>query len=195
MTPKGDVRYILTNFGVTYNSNDKATEVLVTMADITRIKRAEMALQEANTLKDQLFSIIGHDLRSPIGSINQLATLLEDGWGKYDEENLLRILNTITTTSSETYKLLENLLEWAKAQRTDSFKPVKTNISSLIEEVITLKKSVADAKNITLQANLPSTATAIVDIEMVKTALRNILSNSIKFTPNSGVIQIGGAHV
>ena len=190
MTPKGDVRYILTNFGVTYNSNDKATEVLVTMADITRIKRAEMALQEANTLKDQLFSIIGHDLRSPIGSINQLATLLEDGWGKYDEENLLRILNTITTTSSETYKLLENLLEWAKAQRTDSFKPVKTNISSLIEEVITLKKSVADAKNITLQANLPSTATAIVDIEMVKTALRNILSNSIKFTPNSGVIQV-----
>lgn len=190
MTPKGEVRYILTNFGVSQNNDLKVTEVLVTMADITRIKKAEMALQEANTLKDQLFSIIGHDLRSPIGSISQLAKLLEDGWGTYDEESLKRVLNTITNTSIETFKLLESLLEWAKAQRTENFAPAKTNLSSLIEEVVSLKKSVADSKNIDLQVNLLPTAVVMVDGDMIKTALRNIINNSIKFTPNTGSIVV-----
>lgn len=190
ITNDGDVKYILVNFGLTINRYNQVTEVLVTMADITRIKKAEMALQEANVLKDQLFSIIGHDLKSPIGSINQLIDLFIDGFEEHDEESSKSILNTLKSTSEETYKLLENLLDWAKSQRTDSYKPEKTNLVPLIEQVLALSKGVAETKRINIHHQLIDKANVIIDVDMIKTVLRNLISNSVKFTPDSGFISI-----
>ncbi|MFP4555658.1 MAG: PAS domain S-box protein [Bacteroidales bacterium] len=191
ITHNGDVKYILVNFGLTTNRYNQVVEVLITMADITRIKKAEMALQEANVLKDQLFSIIGHDLKSPIGSINQLVNLYIDGLEEHDDETSKSVLQTLKITSEETYKLLENLLDWAKTQRTDSYKPEKTNLVALVEQVLALTKGAAEAKNITVQQHLIDSAYVIIDVDMIKTVLRNLISNSIKFTPNSGAISIG----
>jgi PAS domain S-box-containing protein len=186
----GEVKYILVNFGLTILPSKEVKEVLITMADITRIKMAEMALQEANALKDQLFSIISHDLRSPISSMSQLTEMLKNSWKTYDEETNISIIKTLESTSIETYKLLENLLEWANNQRFDKFKPVQTNLIPLIEEVAKLKAVVANSKEISLVKNLLPEAIVIVDVEMVKTILRNLLTNSIKFTPKRGSITI-----
>jgi len=190
ITPKGDIRYTLTNFGKIVDENDKVVEVVATLADITRIKQAEMSLLETNALKDQILSIIGHDLRSPIGSMKQLIDIYADGWKEYDVESADSIIKTLQETSGETYKLLENLLEWANSQQKSNFKPERTDLVLLAEQVIKLSKSVADGKGITLQKNLPDKAMAFVDVEMIKTIIRNLISNSIKFTPASGVIMV-----
>jgi signal transduction histidine kinase len=160
------------------------------MADITRIKQAEMALLEANALKDQLFSIIGHDLRSPIGSMNQMIEMYASQWKEFDEETSTSILNTLKDTSHETYKLLENLLGWAKSQNSSIFKPETTNLTLLTEQVITLSKGIAEGKNINIQKDLLPKALVMIDKEMINTVIRNLLSNSIKFTPHSGTIMV-----
>jgi PAS domain S-box-containing protein len=186
----GDIKHLLVNFGVTRDQNNHVIEVLVTMADITRNKNAEIALQETNILKDQLFSIISHDLRSPIASINQLVDLYEKDRMLLDEETSASILQTLKLTSHETFKLLENLLEWANAQRTDSYNPEKTNLVEIANQVIALSTGIAKSKGIELQSNLLTSAPVFVDGEMIKTALRNLISNSIKFTPPKGVVSI-----
>ncbi|MDD2196649.1 MAG: PAS domain S-box protein [Bacteroidales bacterium] len=190
ITPNGDVKYILSNFGITKDDKDNVKEVLVTLADITRIKEAEMAWQEANTLKDQLFSIISHDLRSPISSISQLIELYADQKDGMDKETRESTLNTLQTTSKETYALLENLLEWANSQRTDIYKPKRTNLAPLFDQVIALSLGAANAKGISIQKDIEENIPVFVDEEMIKTALRNLVSNSIKFTPNSGTVNI-----
>ncbi|MDX9768808.1 MAG: PAS domain S-box protein [Tenuifilaceae bacterium] len=187
---QGEVKYLLINFGLSLNDNKQVKEILITLADITRIKKAEMALHEANALKDQLFSIIGHDLRSPISSINQLVEILNAHWSDWDEETIRSTLDTLKTTSSETYKLLVNLLEWANAQRTDSFKPTQVDLSQLVDDVLTLMKSTAKGKRIAIEKNLLDKAMVFADEEMIKTALRNLIGNSIKFTPSGGKVII-----
>jgi PAS domain S-box-containing protein len=191
ITPNGEIRYLMANFGVSQNMSNQVTEVLVTLADITRIKKAEMALQEANAMKDQLFSIIGHDLRSPIGAMEQLINMYIANRNEYDEESEKSVLDTLSQTSKETYVLLENLLEWAKSQQ-KGFAPVKTDLKETITQVTDLFKGTAEAKQINLMLDIQvDKAFTFIDIEMVKTALRNLISNSIKFTPTSGSVIIG----
>ncbi len=187
---QGEVKYLMVNFGLTLQSDNQVKEVLITLADITRIKMAEMALLEANALKDQLFSIIGHDLRSPISSINQLIDILHSHWAEWDEETTSSTLETLKSTSAETFKLLENLLEWAKSQRTESFKPVQVDLIPLIEDVVVLTKGSASSKGISIKRNLLPKAPVFVDVEMIKTVLRNLISNSIKFTATGGLITL-----
>lgn len=189
ISQKGEVKHLLLNFGVTKKAHE-VSEVLVTLIDITRIKEAENALIEANVLKDQLFAIIGHDLRSPIGSINQLVEHFASNRKDLDNDTQQGIVDILKKTSNETYLLLEDLLGWAKSQKTYSFKPVHTNFTAIANEVVGFSKTIAESKAITISLNLPLKVPVIADTEMLKTVLRNLLSNSIKFTPNGGSIVI-----
>jgi signal transduction histidine kinase len=185
ISQKGEVKHLLLNFGVVKKANE-VSEVLVTLIDITRIKEAENALIEANVLKDQLFAIIGHDLRSPIGSISQLVDHFATTRNELDDETQQGIIDILKKTANDTYALLEDLLGWAKSQKTYSFKPIHTNFTTIANEVIGLSKTIAESKGIAISSNLPLKVPVIADTEMLKTALRNLLSNSIKFTPNGG---------
>jgi len=190
LTPSGDVKYVLINFGVLKDNSLQVKEVLITLADITRIKQAEMALQETNALKDQLFSIIGHDLRSPLGAIKQMTEILLNNKREIDESSMIAVLTSLKKTSDETYDLLVNLLEWAKSQQIDSFKPIISDLVTLVNQVLSISQGMADAKNISLKKSLPLNAPVIVDVEMIKTILRNLIGNSIKFTPQMGVVMV-----
>ncbi|HPF93777.1 MAG TPA: HAMP domain-containing sensor histidine kinase, partial [Tenuifilaceae bacterium] len=150
-------------------------------------------LQEANALKDQLFSIISHDLRSPISSISQLIDLYTEQKDEIDSDTSNSILNTLQNTSKETYKLLENLLEWASSQRTSSYKPNALNLAPVISQIVSLSQGAAEAKQISILNDYANEIPVFVDEEMLKTAIRNLLSNSIKFTPTSGTISITSA--
>lgn len=193
ITSTGEVKYLLLNIGFNIGSSVAVSEVVTTLADITEIKKAEIALQEANSLKDQLFSIIGHDLRSPIGSINQMITYLAENLNTIDQSTLNEIISTLKDSSMETFNLLENLLEWAKSQRQVSFKPEKIHVKLTIDETMSLLSGMSSQKNITITNNLNSTETVFADPYMLKTILRNLISNAIKFTPNNGNIKIDGA--
>jgi signal transduction histidine kinase len=189
VTPKGELRHLLLNFGVT-EKNGEVVEVIVTMADVTQMKETEYALSQANALKDQLFSIIAHDLRSPIGALAQLATHFVQNRKELDESDTNNVLELLQKTSVETYNLLEELLEWARSQQNQTIRPVEANLPELIRDVVQLSSSIAVGKGISISLSIPAKAKVIADVEMVKTIIRNLISNSIKFTPQGGVVTV-----
>jgi len=106
-------------------------------------------------------------------------------------EKIERFLKLIFTSSINGNKLLENLLQWSRSQTGRiAYDPVNLNLSTIIQEVINLLDGDALHKNISLQPIIDHSLTVLADENMVKTILRNLISNAIKFTPNNGSIFI-----
>ncbi len=181
--------------------NDYKGEVIGTFGlsrNITKQKEAEEKLlkvneelKEINTAKDKLFSIIGHDLRGPSNNIIGLSTQLLENIDVFDKEEIKMFLVFINSAAQNTSVLLENLLNWANTQTGKIvFKPQKLCFSEIAQEVILLKKSIAESKNITLNQTSTDKIEVMADKNMLKVILRNLISNAIKFTNSGGKIGV-----
>ena len=153
------------------------------------LKESEQQLKELNTTKDKLFSIIAHDLRTPFTNIIGLTGLLIDNSIDFEEsEKYIKILNS---SAKNTLILLDNLLNWAKSQTGQLiFKPEKIIISNVIQEIIALNKLHADTKSISVSYTSSNDLEVFADVNMLRTVLRNLISNAIKFTNTGGLVNI-----
>ncbi|MCI9846029.1 sensor histidine kinase [Flavobacterium pectinovorum] len=141
--------------------------------------------------KNQFFSIISHDLRGPLGSAVSLSGLLTEDIEKHSEEEIKEISEMLYQSNKNSYKLLENLLEWSQVQTgMITFSPKKTTLNALIKENIELNKNAALNKNITLLFDSAELIEIEVDKNMIDTVLRNLLNNAIKFTSKNGKVEI-----
>ena len=153
-----------------------------------KIEESEQSLKRANNAKDLLFSIISHDLRSPIASVSSLAELIEENIDIKDQKKI------ITAIRDETTKLLtltEDLLIWAKSQNKGiTYSPSNFNLSALINNILNnLDKRIQD-KKLYIKNDYPVKYMVTADKEMLSTIIRNILSNAIKFSFPNGNIDI-----
>lgn len=180
------------------NYNDKIIGLIGCIVDIHENKQAEKKLQEyaeelkkINNSKDKFFSIIAHDLKNPFITLLGLTeALLEDYYEMADAE-ILEYISQLRKTSKSTYQLLENLLQWSRSQTGRlKIEPSKFDIYTITEEVFNLISTAALAKKIKLQNNIKHNELVYADREMIKTVLRNLLANAIKFTPDGGEISI-----
>lgn len=153
--------------------------------------KSETALQELNATKDKFFSIIAHDLKNPFHNLIGLSEVLIEDIDEYDHESIKEVLELILESSSKGYYLLENLLEWSRSQ-TDRIRyaPQKINLTETTDESIELLYEIADNKKITLINRLDSNFEAYADENMIKTVIRNLVSNAIKFTNTMGTVKI-----
>jgi signal transduction histidine kinase len=166
--------------------------------DISERKKSELALlkskeelKELNFTKDKLFSIIGHDLRNPFNNIIGLSDLLIESANDPAFNESVKYLEIINDTAIKTRVLLDHLLNWAKAQTGQlSFKPEKVVLSKVILDVINLERPITNAKNISLNYSGEDETKVYVDVNMLKTILRNLISNAIKFTKSGGSIRV-----
>jgi signal transduction histidine kinase len=150
-------------------------------------------LKKTNALKDNMFSIIAHDLRGPIGNFQGLLELMGKGSKHNDPDENDEILELMRQSASSTYSLLENLLNWARAQKDEiDFRPKAENLRDLVNEVVQLKSSEAEQKDIRLNHNLDTDLHGKVDYHMVNLVIRNLVDNAIKFTPRGGEVDIRG---
>lgn len=149
-------------------------------------------LEKANLTKDKFFSIIAHDLRSPIGTISQYIDFISEELETLDKSSLLDDFKILKKLSKTSYELLENLLFWAFSQKDIALecKPVKGNIYELVENNINLFKQIANKKSILLKNEVEKNLEALFDYNMIETVIRNILNNAIKYTNNKGLITI-----
>lgn len=160
---------------------------------IAKVKAEEngIKLKELNVTRDKLFSIIAHDLRSPFNSILGFSSLLIDNHKEINYEDQIEYLNAINSSANNTLILLDNLLSWAKSQSGQiNFKPEKIALNSIINEIIELVNSIAKLKNISLNYDSPREIEVFTDQNILKTVLRNLISNSIKFTKPGGNINV-----
>ncbi len=152
---------------------------------------SENNLKELNSTKDKFFSIIAHDLRNPFMSILGFLDLLTNSYNEYDDDDKKQMLTNTTSLALNTYKLLENLLQWSRLQ-TDGIKfyPRKLDLSELLSESIESLRHTSNLKNIDLIFSNSQKTEFVGDEEMLNSVFRNILSNSIKFTPVNGKITL-----
>lgn len=154
-------------------------------------KRVEDELKEANRTKDKFFTIIAHDLRSPFTSILGFSRLLNDEYNDFDDEERKMMVQQILSSTETTYELLDNLLAWAKSQLgRNSFNPEDFYIESLIKETIQQANAQALSKNITILFVSDELNIVFADINMTRVALRNLISNAIKYSYNESEINI-----
>lgn len=153
------------------------------------LQRQTEELTELNAVKNKLFSIIAHDLKSPIYALRNLFRNMQEQDLPAEEikEMVPEVVSELTYTSS----LMENLLLWARSQmQADAVKPQPIDISGEIKEVAALLQLQAKAKQIRLILQTDENCCVFADKDMVNLVLRNLLSNAIKYTPDKGVITL-----
>lgn len=137
--------------------------------------------------KDKLFSLISHDIATPLTLIQGYLEMLDDVPGKKETE----VRNALLSLTRRTSDMLVNMLTWSKSQ----MKGVKINIQSfnvnqLLQSSLPLYHAIAEAKDISIDTSACSDVFISADEEMTKAIFRNLLSNAIKFTPSHGRIKL-----
>jgi two-component system, sensor histidine kinase and response regulator len=157
--------------------------------DISERVEIESKLKEANLAKMKFLSIIAHDLRNPFNSLVGFSTLLLTNYQKYSDDKKKEYIQHMANASNQGYQLLENLLEWAKANtRKIDINPVFFDLPSTVAETFKLLEGNATKKEITIIQESNKKILVYADQNMVRTVIRNLLSNAIKFTHRKGKI-------
>ncbi len=154
-------------------------------------RRTTEKLTELNATKDKFFSIIAHDLKNPITSQFGLTTLLIEEYKEMNDQDRLALIKSVDNAGKQTYRLLENLLYWSRSQtgRLDYY-PNEINIVELVSESYDLLLENAKSKEVYLAPLDKKSFTAYGDKDMIKTVLRNLISNAVKFSNQGSVVNI-----
>jgi len=154
-----------------------------------KISLQHQALADLNHSKDQLFSVIGHDIRSPILSIIQTIDLLRSNHLSAEETKMIldRFFEKLTATAT----MLDNLLLWANQQKNKvKVEPSSFFLPQLTDQLLLVLNFMANEKQVDIVHFSHTEAQAFADINHSRIILQNLISNAIKFTPSNGNIHI-----
>lgn len=159
---------------------------------IEALHNSEKLLSESNRTKDIFFSIIAHDLRNPLGAFKQLAEIMYEDFDSHTDLEKKDTIFEIQNSASMLYGLLEQLLDWARTQTGNMpFRPKQVNLINLISKITEQIESTIKKKSIRIITEIPSELAYIyADSEMIQAVLRNLITNSIKFTNENGEIKV-----
>lgn len=166
-------------------ANDQIQEHKKILEELTR------QLLEANAAKDRFYSIIAHDLRNPLQVLLFSAELMADEYEQLGEEAIKKFIKQVNHTAQNMSNLLENLLQWARFQYGElACHPEKIDLFVLAKENIQYFVGNAEKKNINISIGIPENTWVYADENMIKSVLRNLVNNSVKFTHTGGKIKI-----
>ncbi|MCE1189014.1 MAG: hybrid sensor histidine kinase/response regulator, partial [Ignavibacteria bacterium] len=176
----------------------KVKELLVRIRTQLELQSAKEALKERNielenmvTSRDRFFSIISHDLRSPLGALMGLTDLLCNGSDSYDKDELTEHIKMMHSSIVNIYGLVEDLLLWSRTQRKAlEYNPEMLPLGRITNDIIEGLSLKASQKSIQLKNLIEKQQTAFTDHYIFSTIMRNLISNAIKFTRREGEIVI-----
>jgi signal transduction histidine kinase len=189
MVSKGDFSHRIDFMG---DFSNAFNEMVVQLDNfVTKIKNQEQELRELNADKDKFFSIIAHDLRGPIGTFNNITDLLIDRYDSFSKDELKEFIVSIRDSSGNIYSLLENLLSWARIKRgIIECQPNYFHIGDIVYKCLNIFEQSASQKEIVLEYSGDPDIIVYGDQNIIETVFRNLISNSLKFTPKKGKIGI-----
>lgn len=169
-------------------------ELLSRVETHIRLKRSREELEEtnkklleSNNTKDKMFSIISHDLLGPVGNIKESLEMIATKEVELDKNNMEQFIKATWTSVGNAYSLLENLLYWARNQQGRMvYNPRRVFLNAIVNETIGLLQGVAKNKSVALTSDPIEGYEAYVDKIAIKTVLRNLVSNAIKFSNPGG---------
>lgn len=158
---------------------------------LDQLNIANLKLKEANATKDKFFSIIAHDLKNPFVVLLGFSDLLVENLRNFSIDEIEEQITLINQTSHQTYALLEDLLLWSKSQLGKlAFNPQKIFTEDLYKIVIDSLYNQIQKKKITINFIEQEKYFLFADSNMLKTILRNLISNAVKFTLPHGSITV-----
>ncbi len=161
---------------------------------LQELQNTEAELRKTISIRDRMYSVIAHDLRSPFAVITASAYLLRDDIERNPRglnEDMVMCIRGIDTASQQLSTLLDNLLEWTRAQRGKiSVSPAMVGVAALVEGIFPVYEHTFHKKEITFTVDIPLDVLVVVDKNMLHTVLRNLISNASKFTLIGGTITL-----
>jgi len=191
----GEIRYYDVNLYPIKSSGGKISGVGVHVWDITEEKverealiKSKNDLTRLNASKDKFLSMIAHDLKSPISGLEGMIGSILNGIEFLSKDEIKEYLAELHTSSKNVYSLLEELLEWSRASTGKiQFDPDNICLHMVVDSLFSLLSQNAKAKNIELVNNIDEDLYSYCDGNMISTVVRNLVSNSIKFTPTGSI--------
>ncbi len=148
-------------------------------------------LENTNARKDMLFSIISHDIKTPLSTILGYSDIIMEDFDNLSSDEIKQYNFYINNVAKEINGLIDNLLEWSRFQRGRlDFTQEEFNLYNVVTKVLRLFHEAADLKHIKIVNECPGESIVFADENMVYTILRNLISNAIKFTGDEGVVKI-----
>jgi len=168
------------------------------MFDVTQRVQAEEEiklkndkLRQINAEKDRFFSIIAHDLRSPFNGFLGLTQLMAEELENLTSEEIKDFTLSMRNSAADMFRLLENLLEWARMQQgLITFNREIAQLAPIVDESIAIILEPAKIKGIEIILDISADITVFADRNILQTVIRNIVSNAVKFTPKGGRIRV-----
>lgn len=165
--------------------------VLLLVLFLVQLRRRKRMAEESVTYKERQYSILTHDLTNPMVAQQQVLRMLYRDFSNYTPQQLRALTGQLLAGSDSQLSLLRNLGEMAQMEQGKrTMQPTRLDLCALITDVIVLMRSTADLKGVTISLKAKRMLVT-ADREALRTILRNILSNAIKFSPQGGVVEVG----
>ena len=161
------------------------------LRDTTEIKRYENELMRISAEKDKFYSVIAQYLYTPFNLFSSFSKLMAEEMDTLPIKEIQKMADMMSKSATNLYSLLDNMLQWTRMnQGKIIFRPQKLNLSEISKDAISIFKPNANSKKITINIQVEEDISVFADIYMLKTTLRNLVSNAIKYTNNEGQINI-----
>lgn len=158
---------------------------------VQKLQESEQNLLELNHIKDKFFSIISHDLRSPLSTLNSFLNILVNLSDNFTKSEMEALAKRTQKSLGGLTELLDNLLQWARSQMNHTqFEPQAVDLEEIIHQTLDLLKVSAEEKQIQVKISLEKDISLIADQNMLSFVLRNLLINAFKFTHERGEVSI-----
>lgn len=198
ITPKGKLVYLECSATPLFNDHGNIIGSLGIARDITDRKRADNELKESKRQleelvksKDKFLSIIAHDLKDPFNTLIGYSELILSQFESLSKEKIEKYVQAINNSSNKGFNLLQNLLDWSKAESGRIIHtPENIDLIKIFDIIISSLEYSSAAKNIIIKKNIKDSFLISADENMLKTVLRNLISNAIKFSYKNGEILI-----
>ena len=185
--------------GTTISANGKYEPILsetgeveaitICVDDVTPLIKAQEALKVANETKDKLFSIIAHDIKSPLNMFQTFLNVSEQA--DMSPKEFFSYQNTLQERLYSLTGTVDELLEWSRMQLGGiNAYPAIVNVFDVVNENVDLFDSLIKKKNIEFKVSTPSDVSAWIDENHFKVALRNLIHNAIKYTNGGGIVEV-----
>ncbi len=166
--------------------------------DITERLRSQVLIEKQNAQlksllaeKDKFFSIIAHDLKSPMSGLLSLSRLFLEEAGNMTLKDLRNVADAMHKSSERVYALMDNLLNWALMQQgMMEYSPAPHDLQGMVGESIAPLHSVAEQKQLAISLRIPDNLAVHADKQMITTVIRNLVSNALKFSESGGIVEI-----
>lgn len=181
------------------NAKRKSEELLMQFSKINKeltsniqvIEEQRQQLEKLNATKDKFFSIVAHDLRSPLRALKMFSSLLIDDFNSLNKKDILTMSKQLSNSVDSTIKMADNLITWAMLQMGESqFNEETIKVQDITSNIFDVYQNVALKKGINVSFSVDDSLYIIGDKNQIEFVIRNLVNNAIKFTHKNGFVSL-----